>query len=130
MSSSNENQTWPTDIGFVAAIRDYLDERTSAGVRIAQAVSEIGCIDGVVTVVFDPQKTRISVQLFHEIKGFENLARFIGTPFAFDDDDGQWFRKRLVRVETSLADGSPLGTLTALELHALATDEYEPKKRP
>ena len=128
MSSSNENHTVPTDIEFVAAIRDYLDGHISAGVRIAEAVTEIGCTDGVVTVIFDPHKTRMSVQLFHEIKAFENLAQFVGTPFAFNDDDGQWFRKRLVRVETSLANGSPLGTLTAAELHALATGEYDPKK--
>lgn len=72
----------------------------------------------------------MSVELFHEAEAFENLAQFVGTLFAFNDDDGQWSWKRLVRVETSLADGSPLGTLTAAELHALAMDGYDPKTTP
>lgn len=119
--SSNIPNTPPTDDEVVNVIRNYAAERAASGVRIAEALTQVTCSSGVVTAIFDPSATRITVELFGEINPFENLAQFVGTPIAFDDSVGQWFRQRLVRVDTQLPDGSPLGSLTAAELHELAT---------
>lgn len=125
MSSDSLPSTPPSDDEIVAAIANYTKERAASGVRIAQAITEITCEDGVVKVVFDPSATEITVDLFHEINPFGNLAQFVGTPIAFNDGVGTWFRQRLVRIDTALPDGSSLGMLTAKELHALATGEKD-----
>ncbi|WP_094275339.1 hypothetical protein [Rhodococcus sp. OK302] len=117
---SNLPNTPPTDAEITAAALNCMAERASGGVRIAQAIKNISCKDGVVTAIFDPAKTGITVELFHDINKFGNLAQFVGTPFAFNDDDGKWFRQSLVRIDTALSDGSSLGTLTTAELHKMA----------
>ncbi|NKR75840.1 hypothetical protein GS492_24845 [Rhodococcus hoagii] len=118
--SSNLPSTPPTDDEVVNVIRNYAAERAASGVRIAEALTRVTCSNGVVTAIFDPSATRMTVELFGEINPFENMAQFVGAPICFDDSVGQWFRQRLVRIDTQLADGSPLGSLTAEELHQLA----------
>lgn len=110
----------PSDDEIVNVIRKFTDERSESGVRIAQAVVDITCDEGVVRVVFDPAATNITETLFREINPFDNLAQFIGTPVAADDEIGRWARKSLVRIETALPDRSSLGSLTADELNSMA----------
>ena len=119
--SNNLPTTPPTDDEIVAVVRNYAAERAQSGVKIAQALADVTCRGGVVTAVFNPALAGLTVELFGDINPFENLAEFVGTPMAFDDSVGQWFRQRLVCIDTELPDGSPLGSLTAAELHEWAT---------
>lgn len=119
--SSNLPSTPPSDDEVINVVLNFAAERTAKGVKIAQAITDVTCSGGILTAVFDPARAGLTMELFGEIHAFENLAQFVGTPVAFNDAVGQWFRQRLVRIDTQLADGSPLGSLTAAELHALAT---------
>ncbi|CAM3127112.1 hypothetical protein RHDE110596_18010 [Prescottella defluvii] len=125
--SSTLPSTPPTDAEIIAVIRNHAADRANEGVKIAQALTDITCSGGVVTAVFNPSRAGLTVEVFGDINPFENLAQFVGTPIAFDDSVGQWFRQRLVRIDTELPDGSPLGSLTADELHELRTTGKAPE---
>lgn len=115
------SQTPATDDEVVAAFRDYLNERASSGVVIAKAVSDITFSDGVVRVTFDPALVGIDRDTFSSISPFQNLAEFVGTPIAFDDDLGKRIRPLVGSVETVFVDGTSAGTLTAQEIYKMGT---------
>lgn len=114
--------TPPADKQIVNAIANFMTERAESGVLYARALSSLACQDGIVTAVFDPAKAGATTETFCRVNNGANMAEFVGVPAAFDDTVGQWLRQSLVRVDTELADGSSLGSMTAGELHRLATE--------
>lgn len=110
-----------TDEEACAEFQAFVDERAAAGVMIAKTVTSITCADGVVTAVFDPASTGMDQATFDTINAFPNLAKFIGTPMSFSDEQGDRLRTRVTRVDTVMADGTPAGSMTAAELYKVGT---------
>lgn len=110
-----------TDEEACAEFQAFVDERAAAGVVIAKTVTSITCADGVVTAVFDPASTGMDQAAFDAINAFPNLAKFIGTPMSFSDEQGDRLRTRVTRVDTVMADGTPAGSMTAAELYKVGT---------
>lgn len=112
-----------TDAEVVNAFRKYLDERATAGVVIAQAVTDVSFSNRVVRVTFDPAAAGIDRATFDQINPYnnpydpsENLADFVSTVIAFNDNLGIRLRPAIDRIETVRADGTPLGTRTTAEI--------------
>ena len=110
-----------TDEEACAEFQAFVDERAAAGVVIAKTVTSITCADGVVTAVFDPASTGMDQATFDAINAFPNLAKFIGSPMSFSDEQGDRLRTRVTRVDTVMADGTPAGSMTAAELYKVGT---------
>ena len=110
-----------TDEEACAEFQAFVDERAAAGVMIAKTVTSITCADGVVTAVFDPASTGMDQATFDAINAFPNLAKFIGSPMSFSDEQGDRLRTRVTRVDTVMADGTPAGSMTAAELYKVGT---------
>lgn len=110
-----------TDEEACAEFQAFVDERAAAGVMIAKTVTSITCADGVVTAVFDPASTGMDQATFDTINAFPNLAKFIGSPMSFSDEQGDRLRTRVTRVDTIMADGTPAGSMTAAELYKVGT---------
>ena len=110
-----------TDEEACAEFQAFVDERAAAGVMIAKTVTSITCADGVVTAVFDPASTGMDQATFDTINAFPNLAKFIGSPMSFSDEQGDRLRTRVTRVDTVMADGTPAGSMTAAELYKVGT---------
>lgn len=110
-----------TDEEACAEFQAFVNERAAAGVVIAKTVTSITCADGVVTAVFDPASTGMDQAAFDTINAFPNLAKFIGTPMSFSDEQGDRLRTRVTRVDTVMADGTPAGSMTAAELYKVGT---------
>ena len=110
-----------TDEEACAEFQAFVDERAAAGVVIAKTVTSITCADGVVTAVFDPASIGMDQAAFDAINAFPNLAKFIGSPMSFSDEQGDRLRTRVTRVDTVMADGTPAGSMTAAELYKVGT---------
>lgn len=108
-----------TDAEVVEAFKSYVRERASSGVVVAKTVSGITFSNGVLRVTFDPAMANIGQDLFDQINSFPNLARFVATPIAFNDDLGKRSRPMVDSIETVSADGSPLGTFSRADILAL-----------
>lgn len=115
-----------TDEEACAEFQAFVDERAAAGVVIAKTVTSITCADGVVTAVFDPASIGMDQAAFDAINAFPNLAKFIGSPMSFSDEQGDRLRTRVTRVDTVMADGTPAGSMTAAELYKVGTGKDLP----
>lgn len=105
----------PTDAEVVQAFQAYIDERAGSGVMLAQAVTSVTSANGVVTVTLDADPVVL------ESSPFDNLAAFLGSPAAFNNDDGVWLRQSVQRVDVIDAAGQSLGSMTSTELNQRAT---------
>jgi hypothetical protein len=50
---------------------------------------------------------------------FDNQAKWLGTPVAFNDEEGVWLRQTVQRVDVIDAAGTSLGSMTAAELNKM-----------
>ena len=108
-----------TDSEVLETFKSYLDGRASSGVVLAKTVSEVTFSNGVLRVTFDPATASISQDLFDQINVFPNLASFVATAIAFNDDVGNRIRPMVDSIETVRADGSSLGTFSRADILAL-----------
>ncbi len=74
---------------MLQAFNDYFAERSSKGVVLAKAVSEVRFEGGIVQVTFDPAKAGSrGTSSFDYTNPFPNLASFVASPIAFNDEVG------------------------------------------
>lgn len=114
-TTTAENRPPPTDAEVVQAFQAYIKERADAGVMMAQAVTSVTASGGVVTITLDAPPALL------ELSPFDNEAEWLGTPAAFNNNEGIWLRKKVQRVDVVNADGTSLGSMTAAELNKGAT---------
>lgn len=110
-----------TEDDAVAAVRAYMAERVQAGVKMASAfINGIRLDEGVLTATWsqDAIGTDLS-DLLLELNPFENLAEFIGSPMAFDNELGRQIRGHVHTIYVVLPDA--VGSLPVQEIHARAT---------
>ncbi|MDB6428045.1 hypothetical protein [Curtobacterium sp. 20TX0008] len=108
-----------TDAEVLQVFNDYFAERSSKGVVLANAVSEVRFEGGVVQVTFDPAKAGITRDQFDYINPFPNLASFVASPIAFNDEVGNRIRPSVQSITTMASDGAPLGSFTHDQILAL-----------
>lgn len=119
------NSDTPSDDQVVAAFTESLAERAAAGVLLAVG-AEVRFDSGVVVVTLHPEVAVPDPDALMSLSPFDNHAQFAGTPIAFANEEGIWLRRAVKRVETRLADGADLGSLTAAELYKLGTGKELP----
>jgi hypothetical protein len=112
-TTSPQTRPAPTDAQVKQAFEAYINERANSGVMLAQSVTSVAVNSGVVTVTVDAKPAVL------ELSPFDNLAKFFGTPVAFNDDEGVWLRQTVQRVAVFDAAGNSLGSMTAAELNKL-----------
>ena len=105
----------------LAEFQDFIDQRASSGVLLAKTVTSLTLTDNVLTATFNPESIGMDQATFDAINAFPNLAKFIGSPMSFSDEQGDRLRTRVTRVDTVMADGTPAGSMTAAELYKVGT---------
>lgn len=118
-SAEPSDEPQVTDEEVLDAFKSFFDERASSGVVLAKSVSSITFLDGVLRVTFDPATAGIGQDLFDTANVFPNLANFVATPIAFNDEIGNRIRPVVDSIETVHADGSPLGTFSRADILSL-----------
>lgn len=108
-----------TDAEVFQVFNDYFAERSSKGVVLAEAVSEVHFEGGIVQVTFDPAKAGITRDQFDYINPCPNLASFVASPIAFNDEVGNRIRPSGHSIATVASDGAPLGSFTHDQILAL-----------
>lgn len=104
----------------VAAVRAFIDERAAAGVVMADAFTSVELTGGVLTATWSEAaigKEKSDILL--ELNPFENLATFIGTPLAFENEQGRQIRAHVHTV--SVVGPFGVGSLSAKEIYQRAT---------
>lgn len=104
----------------VAAIETFIAERSSAGVRIADAFTSLQLTEGVLSATWSEDV--LGKELSDTLLGlnpFENLAAFIGTPLSFENEEGRQIREH-VRV-VAVVGPFGVGSMTARELYQQGT---------
>ena len=105
-----------TDAEMVAAFQSFAAERATAGVVLGKAVMTVTYSDRVVRVTFDPAAAGIDRAMFDGVNNFPNLASFMATPVAFNNDIGNRLRPAIDAIETVRPDGESLGTFTRAQI--------------
>ncbi|MCS5511725.1 hypothetical protein NY537_03070 [Curtobacterium flaccumfaciens pv. betae] len=118
-ASASANVRAVTDAEVLQVFDDYFAERSSKGVVLAKAVSQVRFEGGIVKVTFDPAKAGITRDQFDYINPFPNLASFVASPIAFNDDVGNRIRPSVQSIATVASDGAPLGSFTHDQILAL-----------
>lgn len=108
-----------TDAEVLAAFNDYFRERAATGVVLGKAVTNVTYAGRVVTVTFSPAAAGVSQQVFDSGNPFPNLAKFVATPIAFNDDLGNRIRPAVDTIQTIRDDGVSLGSYSHAEILAL-----------
>lgn len=110
-----------TETEVVAAFQSFMSERATAGVVLAQTVTDISYSDRIVRITFDPAAAGIDQATFDFIvePWGGNIANFAATAVAFTDDVGDRLRPVIDAIETVQSNGTPLGTYTAAQILAL-----------
>lgn len=108
-----------TDAEVLQVFNDYFAERSSKGVVLAKAVSEVRFEGGAVRVTFDPARAGITREQFDYINPFPNLAGFVASPIAFNDEVGNRIRPSVQSIATVASDGASLGSFTHDQILAL-----------
>lgn len=108
-----------TNAEVLQVFDDYFAERSAKGVVLAKAVSDVRFESGTVRVTFDPAKAGITKDQFDYINPFPNLASFVASPIAFNDDVGNRIRPSVQSIDTVASDGTSLGSFTHEQILAL-----------
>lgn len=104
----------------VSAVRDFIAQRASAGVVMAEAFTDVQLSDGVLTAAWSEQaigKQRSDTLL--SVQPFEDLAVFVGTPLAFNNEQGRQIRQHIHTV--SVIGPFGVGNKSIRELYGRAT---------
>lgn len=118
-TSASADAPGVTEAEVLEVFNNYFAERSSTGVVLANAVSQVRFKGGVVQVTFDPAKAGLTGDQFDYINPFPNLAKFAATPIAFDDELGNRIRPSVQSIVTVASDGSPLGSFNHDQILAL-----------
>ncbi len=108
----------PTSAEVTKAFQAFVDERTGAGVALAETVQLVDTQNGVVTVTIDPSPELVEIGPYEMPRGF---AELFGMPIAFNNAEGVCLRKTAKEVGTVSPSGENLGSMTAEELHRMGT---------
>lgn len=104
----------------VAAVRTFIDERSAAGVLAANAFTEVDLAEGVLTATWDEAAIgKEQSDRLLELNPFEDFAELIGTPLAFDNEQGRQIRQHVHRV--SVIGPFGVGGLTSHQLYKIGT---------
>lgn len=113
------NETPASDQEIADAIRQFHEARAESGDLAAQALSSVSADEGIVKVVYDASLSHPDTRAWLSEHSIENLAEFACTPLAQATPESTRMRMSTVRVETELADGTPLGALENAGIRAL-----------
>ncbi|MEV8337398.1 hypothetical protein [Leucobacter sp. NPDC077196] len=113
------NETPASDQEIEDAIREFHEERASEGVTAAQSLASVSVYEGIAKVVYESSLSRTDAEAWLSENSLENLAAFAATPLAQATPESTRMRMSTVRVEASLADGTPLGALENAGIRAL-----------
>lgn len=106
----------------VRELWDWVNERASSDVLLAQAVSNIELVDRVLAVIIDPDgRTKATSKALLSVNPFDNLAAMYGTPFAVATEFGEWARRNFDRLRVYNISGEVLGELTNEEIRRQGT---------
>lgn len=111
-----------TDEDLSNAVQDFADERSEVGVLLGESITEVSASDAVVTVIFEPEQAGVDLGTSLSVTPYDNYADFASVPFVWTTPESTNLRERLTRVDTQLANGESLGSLTVeeiVELHDL-----------
>lgn len=117
---TDEPHDVPTDDEVRAAFAAFLKSRADKGVLLTKS-ADVTFEDGVVSVIFYPAAAIPDPALLMELSPFKNHAQLAGVPIMFDNDEGRWLRRAVMRVDTFLASGDPIGSMTTAELYEHGT---------
>lgn len=104
----------------VSAVRDYIAQRAFAGVMMAEAFTDVELSNGVLTASWSEQalgKDKSATLL--SVNPFDDLSIFIGTPLAFDNEQGRQIRQHVHTV--SVIGPFGVGSKSTRELYERAT---------
>lgn len=106
-----------SDAEVLAFFNSFFDERKTAGVLFAQAITNVTFSDRVLRVTFDASVVGMNWASFDAVTPFgENYANFAITPIAFNSGIAPNVRASMDAVETFQVDGTPRGTLTTTQV--------------
>lgn len=121
-STSASSSTF-TEQDALDAVRSYIQSREQANVKVASAfIDGVELANGVLTATWSQNaigKPLSDVLL--EVNPFENLAQFVGTPLAFDNDLGRQIRQHIHTIYVVLPEA--VGSLSTAELYERATGQ-------
>lgn len=101
-------------------VRSFVSERSAAKVLMADAFTDIDLTEGNLTANWSEEaigKAKSDVLL--ELNPYENLAVWLGTPFAFDNEEGRQIRQHVHTV--SVIGPFGVGTMSTQALYERAT---------
>lgn len=104
----------------VEAVQAFIDERAASGVMIADAFTELGIVDGVLTATWSEAaigKEKSDILL--ESNPYDDLAEWLGTPLSFDNEEGRQIRQHVRSV--SVIGPFGVGAKSVSELYERAT---------
>lgn len=106
----------------VAAVQAYIDERAAAGVQMADAFTELKLIDGVLTATWSEAAIgKEKSEILLDLNPFDDLAEWLGTPLAFDNEEGRQIRQHVDAV--SVIGPFGVGKLSARDLYERGTGQ-------
>ncbi|MGW9020094.1 hypothetical protein ACWGOE_01265 [Leucobacter chromiiresistens] len=113
------NETPASDQEIEDAIREYHATRAEEGALAARAFSSVTVEGGIAKVVYDASLSETETRDWLSERSIDNLAEFASVPLAQSTPESTRMRMSTVRVETELADGTPLGALENAGIRAL-----------
>ena len=113
------NETPASDQEIEDAIREFHAERAEEGALAARSFASVSVEEGIAKVVYDASLSSTEARDWLSEHSIENLAEFASLPLAQPTPESTRMRMSTVRVETSLADGTPLGALENAGIRAL-----------
>jgi len=113
--------TQVSDAEVVEVFETYIARREAEGVVIARTVTDVSFKGRILRVTFDPAAGGLDQAVFDVAIGpwSGNLAGFLASEIAFNDEVGNRLRPAIDRVETVHANGTALGTMTAAQILSL-----------
>lgn len=101
-------------------VRSFVLERSASKVLMAAAFTDIDLTEGNLTASWSEAAIgKAKSDLLLEINPFENLAIWLGTPLAFDNEQGRQIRQHVHTV--SVIGPFGVGSISAQDLYERAT---------
>lgn len=105
-------------------IRDWIRNRSEAGVVLAQAVTDVTADDGRMTIHINPDGIARAKEWPAAIATYpEGIADFYATQFGPTNDQADYLRKHISTLEVVDAEGNRIGNI-------IDTAKYRLRKNP
>lgn len=105
----------------VAAVQEFINERAASGVMMAEAFTNLELTEGVLTATWSEGAIgQEKSEILLELNPFHNLATWLGTPLAFDNELGRQIRQHVRSV--SVIGPFGVGVIDARKLYEQATE--------